>query len=75
MIYPLVSEYVDAILDSEDNFDQLSDLTPVLDVQGKPIMSNGNYSVVFKMVNRITGNLYAIKCFTKEQSGRNNSYK
>ena len=75
MIYPLVSEYVDSILNSEENFDKLSDLTPVLDVQGKPIMSNGNYSVVFKMVNRITGNLYAIKCFTKEQSGRDNSYK
>lgn len=75
MIYPLVSEYVDAILNSEENFDQLSDLTPVLDGQGKPIISNGNYSVVFKMVNRITGSLYAIKCFTKEQSGRDNSYK
>ena len=75
MIFPLISEYVEAILNSEDNFDQLSDLIPVLDSQGKPIMSTGNFSVVFKMVNRITGELYAIKCFTKEQSGRDNSYK
>lgn len=75
MIYPLVSEYVDAILNSKENFDHLSDLTPVLDAHGKPIMSNGNYSVVFKMVNRKTGNLYAIKCFTKEQIERDTSYK
>lgn len=75
MIYPLVSEYIDAILNSAENFDQLSDLTPVFDLQGKPVMSNGNYSVVFKMVNRTTGKLYAIKCFTKEQAGREYSYK
>ena len=75
MIYPLVSEYIDAILNSTDNFDQLSNLTPVLDSIGKPIMSTGNYSVVFKMVDRQNGKLYAIKCFTKEQAGRDNSYK
>jgi len=75
MIYPLVSEYIDAIKSSAENFDQLSDLTPVKDLQRNPVMSTGNYSVVFKMVNRTTGKLYAVKCFTKEQTGREYSYK
>ena len=70
MNYPLISEYVDTIRSAEDNFDKLSDLRPVLDGNGNPVMSSGNFAVVFKMQNINTGKLYAVKCFTKEQKGR-----
>ncbi len=66
MNYPLISEYVDTIRSAEDNFDKLSDLRPVLDGNGNPVMSSGNFAVVFKMQNINTGKLYAVKCFTKE---------
>ena len=49
MQYPLISEYVDAIRSAEDNFDNLSNLYPVLDDNGNPVMSSGNFAVVFKM--------------------------
>ena len=75
MNYPLISEYVDAIRSAEDNFDKLSDLRPVLDGNGNPVMSSGNFAVVFKMQNINTGKLYAVKCFTKEQKGRKEAYR
>ena len=38
-------------------------------------MSAGGFSVVFKMKDEQSGKLYAVKCFTKEQEGRSESYK
>ena len=55
MQYPLISEYVEAIHSAEDNFDKLSNLRPVLDDNGNPVMSCGNFAVVFKMKDVITG--------------------
>lgn len=75
MNYPTLSEYVQAIRFSEDNFDKLSNLRPVLDADGNPIMSSGNFAVVFKMEDMQSGKLYAVKCFYKEQEGREDSYK
>lgn len=75
MNYPLISEYIEAIRSAEDNFDKLTNLRPVLDDNGNPIMSSGNFAVVFKMEDVETGKLYAVKCFTKEQMGRSESYK
>ena len=75
MNYPLISEYVQAIKLSEENFDKLTNLRPVLDVDGNPIMSSGNFAVVFKMQDKQTGKLYAVKCFLREQEGREESYK
>lgn len=73
--YPLISEYVDAIRSAEDNFDKLSDLRPVLDNSGNPVMSSGNFAVVFKMKDVRTGRMYAVKCFTREQEGREEAYR
>ncbi len=75
MNYPLISEYVDAIRSAEDNFDKLSRLRPVLDRKGNPVMSSGNFAVVFKMEDIDTGKFYAVKCFTKEQAGREEAYR
>ena len=74
MNYPLISEYIEAIKFAEDNFDQLSSLRPVLDSYGNPIMSSGNFAVVFKMKDIDSGKFYAVKCFIKDQEGRNESY-
>ncbi len=75
MNYPLISEYIDAIMSAEDNFDKLNSLRPVLDDDGRPIMSSGNFAVVFKMKDERDGKLYAVKCFTKEQEGRAEAYR
>lgn len=75
MNYPLISEYIEAIKSAEDNFEELSYLRPVLDGAGQPIFSAGGFSVVFKMKDERNGKLHAVKCFIKEQEGRNESYK
>ena len=75
MQYPLISEYVDAIRSAEDNLDKLIDLRPVFDSNGTPIMSSGNFAVVFKMRSARDDKLYALKCFTKEQEGREEAYR
>ena len=75
MQYPLISEYIDAIRSAEDNFDKLNFLRPVLDGNGNPVMSSGNFAVVFKMKSERDGRFYALKCFTKEQTERAESYR
>ena len=75
MNYPLISEYIEAIRTAEDNFDKLSNLRPVLDDRGCPVMSSGNFAVVFKMKSVDTGRCYAIKCFIKDQEGRAEAYQ
>lgn len=74
MNYPLISEYVEAIKAAEDNFEQLRYLRPVLSDDGLPVMTSGNFAVVFKMRDERDGRLYAVKCFTKEQTGRAEAY-
>lgn len=73
MQYPLISEYIEAIHSAEYNFDRLKNLRPVLDDAGIPIMSSGNFAVVFKMTDG--NNYYALKCFLREQKGREESYR
>ncbi len=74
MNYPLISEYIEAIKSAEENFAKLNSLRPVLGDDGLPIMTSGNFAVVFKMKDETTGKLYALKCFTKEQQGREEAY-
>ena len=75
MQYPLISEYIEAIRSAEDNFDQYNALRPVLDDKGNPVMSSGNFAVVFKMQDEQTKRLYAVKCFTRDQEGRQANYR
>lgn len=75
MPYPLISEYKEAILSAEDNFNELTSLRPVLDEQGNPVISSGNFAVVFKMKDINDGRFYAVKCFIKDQEGRDESYR
>ena len=75
MNYPLISEYIEAIKSAEDNFEELSYLRPVWGDDGLPVMTSGNFAVVFKMKDERSGKFYAVKCFTKEQEGRTESYR
>ena len=75
MNYPLISEYIEAIKSAEDNLEELSCLRPVLDDDGLPVMTSGNFAVVFKMKDDQNGKFYAVKCFTKEQEGRAEAYR
>lgn len=75
MNYPLLSEYVESIRSTEDNLAELNHLHPVLDANGDPVMTGGNFAVVFKMQDKNTGKYYALKCFTRDQDGRAESYK
>ena len=74
MDYPLISEYIEAIKSAEDNFKKLTNLRPVNGDDGQPIMTSGNFAVVFKMKDIKTGKCHALKCFTKEQEGRDEAY-
>lgn len=74
MQYPLISEYVQAVRDAKDNLDKLSFLEPVMDGHNEPLHSSGAFAVVFKMKDSTTGKLYALKCFTEDQKGREDSY-
>ena len=75
MQYPLISEYLAAIRDADDNLEKLSHLVPVLDKYGEPYRSSSAFAVVFKMKNEQTGKCYALKCFTEEQEGRAEAYR
>ena len=75
MNYPLISEYIESIKNAEDNFATLTNLQPELNDDGSPIMSSGNFAVVFKMKDINNGKYYALKCFTREQEGRAEAYR
>ncbi|MCR5456089.1 MAG: hypothetical protein K6F33_13990 [Bacteroidales bacterium] len=79
MIYPSVGQYTEAIKlaehSPEDYFATKTTLRPVLGADGNPVMSSGNFAVVFKMQDQTDGKFYALKCFTRDQEGRNESYR
>ena len=75
MTYPLISEYVEAVRNAEDNFEKLRNLRPVTDGNGNPVMTSGNFAVVFKMQDERNDKLYAVKCFLKDQPNRAENYR
>ena len=79
MNYPSIGQYKETIKLAakapEDYFDKLSNLRPVLDQTGEPIMNSGNFAVVFKMYNTKEDKYYALKCFHREQHSRMQNYK
>ena len=77
MQYPLISEYIEAIQYADETFEtaELRALRPVLGNDGRPLMTSGNFAVVFKMQNQQTGELFAVKCFTQDQPGRAEAYR
>ena len=75
MEYPSITEYRDAIQYPE-SFDskELQCLRPVMN-GNEPVMTSGNFAVVFKMQNPQTGETFALKCFTQDQDGRAEAYR
>ncbi len=78
LAYPTVGQYTETIKESakapDEYFDKLKHLRPVLDGNGEPIMSSGNFAVVFKMKDEY-GKQYAVRCFHRAQRGREKNYK
>ena len=78
VLFPSVRQYTETIKlaskSPEEFFDKLSDLRPVLDANGEPIMSSGNFAVVYKMIDG-KGKFHAVRCFHRSQEGRGRSYK
>lgn len=74
MEYPSISEYKEAVqyVDSFESED-LRELKPVM-MGAEPVMTSGNFAVVFKMQNEKTGELFALKCFTQDQADRAEAY-
>ena len=60
---------------AEDNFDKLRNLRPVTDDNGNPVMTSGNFAVVFKMRDEKNDKLYAVKCFLKDHPNRAENYR
>ena len=74
MNYPSISDYIEALRDAEGSLSELKDLRLVYDDQGHPIMSSGNFAVVFKM-HAPTGEYHALKCFLRDQEERSERYR
>ena len=51
MIYPSISEYIDALRFANDNLSKLSDLRIVNDDQNSPIYIISGSTIIFKMVD------------------------
>lgn len=73
MIYPTISEYINAIRFAEDNLSKLSDLRIVDDEKNSPIYIVTESTIIFKMVDD-NGAYYALKCFLKDIPGKNAIY-
>lgn len=71
---PSVTEYRDALL-FEGALKKYENLVLVKDSTGDPIFSSGNFAAVFKMQDKHTQKRYALKCFTRDQELRNESYR
>ena len=75
MHFPTIEEYKDAIRIAEHSLATLKEYEVVKTAAGEPWFSSGNFAVVFKMKHRSTGKLLALKCFTRFQERRQESYK
>ena len=74
MNYPSISDYIEALRDAEDSLSELKELRLVYDDQAHPVMSSGNFAVVFKM-QAPTGQYHALKCFLRDQEERSERYR
>jgi formylglycine-generating enzyme required for sulfatase activity len=75
MLFPTIEEYKDAIRIAEHSLATLKEYEVVKTASGEPWFSSGNFAVVFKMKHRNNGKLLALKCFTRFQERRQESYK
>jgi WD40 repeat protein len=74
MLFPTIPEYKEALLNRKDSFNTHADLEPVLDGFGDVYRVAGGFAVVFKMRDKNTKKLYALKCFHKKKNNLIESY-
>jgi len=74
MIYPSIKQYISSLEEAEDNLATRTELELVKGRDGTPVMTSGNFAVVFKMRDKSEGIFYAVKCFIKDQPHRAESY-
>src|SRR5687768_2264678 len=74
MLFPTIPDYKEALLNGTDTFNTYVDLEPVLDEFGDVYRIAGGFAVVFKMRDRRTNKLYALKCFHKKKNNLIESY-
>ena len=74
MRFPLITDYIDSIKFSENNFAKFTDLQPMVDDNGTPIYIRENSCVLFKMKDIVSNKIYFVKCFLEDQAGRNEWY-
>jgi WD40 repeat protein len=75
MSFPTLREYKDAIESGPESFRTLKTLSPVLDGYGEPYRVSGNFAVVFKMSDSLTGKHYALKCFHRDNDDISAAYR
>lgn len=75
LIEPTVNDYVVALQKGEDSFSILKDLEPVLTEDGKLIVNRFGSTTDFKMRDKKTKRIFALKTFTKNISRQIQKYK
>lgn len=75
MNYPTISDYKEAVRNTEKYFTTLHNLSVAEDKEGTPVMHVGNDSVIFKMRDKDTGQYYAVKCFLQDDEYRDSRYR
>lgn len=66
-------QYLESLSNAPMLLETLTDITPVYDSTGNPIMSSGNFGTVFKVIHN--GKPKALKCFTRDQPYRTTAYE
>lgn len=75
MRFPLITDYIDSIKYSENNFAKFTNLQPVVDDNGTPIYFREKSCAIFKMKDIVSNKLYFVKCFLDDQAGRTEWYE
>lgn len=65
-MYPSISEYLQAVELSTLTLQTLNHLVPQRKPDGQLYFSSGNFAVVFRMQDRRTGQLVALRCFLRD---------
>ena len=65
MAFPIISDYKTAFSNASNRFVTFG-ISPLLDDNGEPVFMSGNFAVVFKATIGDDGEVFAIKCFTRD---------
>jgi formylglycine-generating enzyme required for sulfatase activity len=77
MSWPTPTQYFEAVqnLRSSVGDEELIEGRPACNVQGMPMLWSGHFADVYKIECPATGNIWALKCFTREVAGLRDRYR